>query len=239
MQQLIDTTESLKQYTLELREVLTQQIIIVDDETMSKSGDQVKMLNGLKKRVDQEEKSYTKNLRDVIKKIQMQFKPFKEQIDNKITEIKQQQTMFLKEKQEKEKREAEKRKAEFDNKIIEQAEKMESLGMNEAAESLINKAVEIEAKPEKVRATGNVSTTTLRRTVGYVVTDESKVDRSLMSIDDKKIKALIKDLRDKFTNEGKAKGLAGVKLSDYVFEQFKNGEIKGIKLQIKEAAVSR
>ena len=215
-------------------------IKINNDLQMGESSDVMKLMKTLLKKVDESEKSFTKPLNDTVKKLRLQFKPLKETINFEIKALQGKQSGFLIEKRKQEQIEADKKKAEFEANALDQAEKMEELGMNEAAEKLVDVAAEVQPKEAKVQSRGNYSSTSLRRSLSYEVSDFDKVPDNLKIINDKAVKELLIDLKERFKREASEKGITdATAVTDYVYKELKAGGIPGIKIEIKETVVTR
>lgn len=215
------------------------ELVIDNEQSMSESTDTVKILNTLAKKVDSEEKTYTKPLNDTIKKIREQFKPLKLSIDSALAELKKKQSVYLIQKRKEEQDELNRKKREFEEQALAQAEQMEKVGLSDAANSLVDAAANIQVSNAKVASTGTYATTALRRSVGYELVDITKVDHCLLMVNDKEVKALLSFLKDKFTKEAEEKDLKGDVASDYVYKQLSEGRISGLKIVITETAVTR
>lgn len=210
-----------------------------NQQAMSDSSDTMKLLKGLLKKVDEQEKSFTKPINDHLKKLRLQFKPLKETINLTIEGLKVKQTVFLTEQRRMEQEEAHKRQKEFEERALKQAEEMQAAGLDKAAEQLVDAAAEIEAPKVKAKSTGNYSTTSIRRSISYEVVDLEKVPTPLLMINDKAVKELLADLRDKLKAEALAKGYSEEKASDYVYHNLSSGDIAGLNIIINETVVTR
>ena len=235
------TAESLNVLSNDISSIIktSGEIIIDDDNQMSSSSDNMKILKGLLKKVDVDEKSYTKPLNDTLKKIRLQFKPLKETITMAIDSLKIKQTHFLTEKRRQEQIEADRRKKEFEERALEQAETLENAGMSEASESLLSAASEINPVEAKVKSTGNYSSTSIRRSINYNVVDKTKVSHSFLMVDDRAVKLYISTVRDELKKSAKENGLSDEQAADYIYDNIKKADISGIEIVINETVVTR
>jgi len=218
----------------------SSELNINNELQMGESSDVMKLLKTLLKKVDESEKSFTKPLVDTAKKLRLQFKPLKETISFEITQLNGKQSVFLIAKRKAEQAEADRKQKEFETQALEQAEKMQSVGLDDAAEKMLDVAAEIKPKEVKVKSTGNYASTSIRRSLAYRVLDIEKVSPSLLMIDDRAVKSLLSDLKERFKREASEKGITDASaVSDYIFSELKNGNIPGIEIVINETVVTR
>lgn len=214
-------------------------LVIDDDDAMSKSSDMAKQLTQLLKKVNEEEKKYTKPLNDTLKRLRDNFRPSKEKIDGIITALKQKQTKYLLCKKRREEELAQKRKEEFEAQALNIAEDMEKQGLKEQAEEVINTVANYQPQAVKVSSVGSIATSYIKRAIDFEVVDISKVNNYFLMVNDKAVKDFIAKLKFEIEIKGKELGLKSDALTDYVYKEIEKHSISGIKIKITETVQTR
>lgn len=161
-QEAINLPENITARTSELVEVAGR-ADIVDEETLGKGGDLVKMINGHLKAIEAERDSWVRPLNEQVRRINAKFKEMRSPLEEAKKEVNKRMSVYV---EEREARLAEQRRIEQEQRearALEQAEQAQQSGDEEKAGEIIDAA--INQKLEKSKSTHGLygSSTSTRR----------------------------------------------------------------------------
>ena len=188
-------------YTLDALTGFVKEQNVTSKGELADAGDLLKNIKKAIAGIDEERKKYTTPLLTLKKKVDDLFKPFSTKLEALKKQLEKPMLVFQEAEEKRQQAWLEEKKQKEIEEMKQTQAKLEETAAETNSETVIEMAVNVETETKKienrevkakVKVSGEVATTYVKKTWVYDIVDEKLVPNEYLSLDDKKVKAALK-----------------------------------------------